>query len=178
MKKILIITTSVFLSGCANFQNLIPSVLGSTVAGAVASQIPYAGRIVGNVAGAVVYALASDLFTQTANQQATEWQTRLDAEVKPEVAQATENGRTVTKIVESSMIVSKRNMVFRNHLSSKAKNQLIESKNKMSKANGTLHVICPQGVSQAVMNEIASTGVSYHQDNTQRNYIIELTKTS
>jgi len=194
MKNIVIAATvmTLALSGCAN-TNLSKEAqaglgvlggagLGAGIGGAVGGG---KGAAIGAGAGAllgglVAYALASDPYTQSVSQQGATWQEETGA--KPEIVKASqvvENGQTVQKIDIQKMVVSDEQMVSKNHLSPKVKNQLITAKKESLKVGGNVEVICPASATQNIMNEINMTGVSYRQDETLSNgYVVVLSRSN
>jgi outer membrane lipoprotein SlyB len=190
MKKTLLISTAIIflVSGCANMSKEQQAALGAGLGAALGAGIGKAvggtngvaigaglGAVVGGAAG---YALASDPYTQTVTQQANVWQQ--DTGAKSQIIKASnviENGQEVQKIETSKTIVADDQMVFKKHLSTKAKSRLIESQNKLIPLGGDVVVICPASATKTVIDEITNTGVTVNQDNSLRTgYVIVLTK--
>lgn len=177
MKKILILATAATLSlnGCANMskeqQAALGALGGAALGGAVGGALGGGkGAAIGAGAGALLggiaaYSLASDPFTQNANQQANTWQNEVGAKTELVSApQVVENGQTVQRIDTQKMVVPSDKMVVGNHLSPKVRAQLVESKKATDSLGGNVQVVCPATASKAVLHEIQQTGVAYTQD--------------
>ncbi len=191
MKKIIITTTiaALSLSGCSTMTKEQQASLGGVV-GAIAGVVIGAviggngsGAAIGAAAGALVgggvtYAFANDPYTQAVSQQSTQWQKEVGAKTEIiKVSQVVEKGETVQQIESPKMVVSEEQMVFAEHLSPKVKNHLIAAKQASLKVGGLVQVICPASATQAVMDEINSTGVKYFKDNTlNAGYVVVMSK--
>jgi hypothetical protein len=74
-------------------------------------------------------------------------------------------------------IYSDKQIVSGNRLSKKTKNQLIQANLLARQSGGNVHVICPANATPEILQDIRTTGVTYHKDNAMNNgYIIIFSK--
>ena len=178
MKKLIAVIAmmAIVLSGCANMTKeqqtatgvgggaLVGALIGAAIGGKEGAAI---GAGVGALAGGIAaHALASDPFTQSANQQAETWKNQTGAQPEAvKVSDVIENGESKQQIDVQRMALSSSRVVTNNHLSTNIKQQLTVARNEAVKTGGLVHVAYPADVPITVLKDILSTGVSVEQDN-------------
>lgn len=182
MKRLIIVplAATAILSGCAHTTNLSKegqAGIGAGLGGALGAAIGYAvcgaecaaiGAGAGIVAGGLTaYALASDPYTQSAAQQAESWkkETGSEAEVV-KVSDVTENGQKRQRLDVQKMQLSDAQVVTKDRLSPRIKEQLINTKSSALKTGGYVHVVCPANAPSSVMSDIDKIGIGYSKDTT------------
>ena len=188
-RSVAFISLTVFIAaGCANMSKEQQAAMGAGIGALVGGGI---GALAGGGKGAAIgaasglalggvlgYALASDPYTQSVTRQANDWQQQTGA--KPEAAktsQVVENGQKREQIDVQNMVLADNQMLSGGHLSTTVKKQLKTAKLESEKVGGDVHVTCPDNATPAIMDDIAATGVSYHQDsNMSKGYIITLSR--
>ncbi len=178
MKKLIAVIAmiAIVLSGCANMTKdqqtatgvgggaLVGALIGAAIGGKQGAAI---GAGVGALAGGLAaHALASDPFTQSANQQAEVWQKQVGAEPEAvKVSEVIENGESRQQIDVQKMALSSSQVVANNRLSPRIKQQLTVAKNKAVETGGLVHVAYPSDTPVSVLSDIRNTNVSVGQDN-------------
>lgn len=182
MKKTLVVSVAVtiVLGGCAHTNNMSregQAGVGAGLGGALGAAIGYAvcgaecaaiGAGAGIVAGGLAaYALASDPYTQSAAQQADSWKKQTGSEPEVvKVSEVIENGQKRQQVDIQKKQLSDSQVVLKNRLSPKIKDQLISAKDSALKTGGYVYVVCPANTPSSVMSDIDKIGIDYRKDMT------------
>jgi outer membrane lipoprotein SlyB len=192
VKKLLIALsiTTLALNGCATNSKMENAGLGAVLCGLGGAGIGYlldggSGAAIGGGTGAVVCGLGmyfADAFSESVVEEEAAWKNNVDA--KRTYIQETsakikgKKGKTARKINKEILSVSNTKMVSGRHLSPAARQLLSDSNSKLRKHQGNVHVKCPVGTPQNVMNEIRDTGVTCEKTNQLTAYKVVFSKSA
>jgi len=130
------------------------------------------------VCGAAAYAFA-DSFSESVVEQEAVWKNQVGAERDSiDEANVTVQGKAAREIKKETLTVSNVGMVSGRHLSPAARRLLSNSNSKLRKSHGTVHVKCPAGTPQKVMNEIRRTGATCEKTNQLTAYKVVFSKSA